>query len=205
MSLQRLPLGLAVAIEFIGPFSVALFNSRRVTDFVWLFLAVCGLALLLPFGESSANVDPIGVAYALAAAGTWALYIVVGQKAGHAMHTGIVTGFGVSIAVLVGLPFGLGTAGAKLLQPDILQAGFIVALFSSAIPFTFDMVALKRLPTRTFGILMSLEPALAAFSGFLLLSENLSLRQIAAIACIIAASFGSTASARAVVPLPPEN
>lgn len=208
LALQRLPLGLAVAIEFIGPFGVALFHSRRLTDFVWLFLAVSGLALLLPWGGAGTGdangVDPIGVLFALIAAGTWAIYIVFGQKAGHEMPSGTVVSFGTTIAALIAMPFGVAGAGGMLLRPEIIWSGFVVSLFSSAIPFSFDMVALKRLPARTFGILMSLEPALAAFSGFILLGEDLTLLQIAAIACIIAASFGSTASAREVVAVPPE-
>jgi inner membrane transporter RhtA len=202
LALQRLPLGLAVAIEFIGPFSLALFHSRRPADLLWLGFAVAGLLLLLPWGAGSLAVDPLGAAYALVAGAAWACYIVFGQKAGALLPSGRVVAIGTVIAAGVTLPIGWATAGSALWGPGVLAVGLVVALFSSAIPYSFDMIAMKRLPTRTFGIMMSVEPAIAALSGFLVLGEQLTLRQQIAIACVVVASFGSTASSGTVVAAP---
>ena len=205
ISLRTLPLGLAVAIEFLGPFSLALFNSRRWTDIVWLAFALGGLAMLLPWGEGTMAVDPVGAAYALSAGAAWAFYIVFGQKAGRMMPGGRVTSIGTFIAALLLFPIGWNAAGPALFGLSTLGGALALGLFSCVIPYSMDMVAMKRLPLRTFGILMSVEPAIGALSGFLLLGEALSLRQQFAIACVIVASFGSTASARQVMPVTPEN
>ena len=200
-SLQTLPLGLAVAIEFIGPFTLALVNSRRLTDFVWLLLAVAGLALLLPWGDGPLAADPKGVAFALAAGAMWAVYIIFGQKASRLMPGGYVTSIGITIGSFITVPVGLAHAGGAMFAWSTLAVALGVALFSSAIPYSLDMVALRRVPARTFGILMSLEPAVAAMSGLLLLGEGLTLRQQFAIACVMIASLGSTSSARKVAPI----
>jgi inner membrane transporter RhtA len=200
-SLQTLPLGLAVAIEFTGPFSLALINSRRAADYLWLVLAVAGLAMLLPWGEGPVAADPKGIAFALGAGVLWAIYIVVGQKAGQQMSGGRVTSLGITIGSAITVPIGLVHAGTALFAWSTLSVALGVALFSSAIPYSMDMVALKRLPTRTFGILMSLEPAVAALVGLFLLGEDLSLRQCLAIACVMIASLGSTSSARKLPPI----
>jgi inner membrane transporter RhtA len=203
--LRTLPLGMAVAIEFLGPFSLALYHSRRAADLVWLGFALAGIAMLLPWGTGGMAVDPVGAGFALAAGAAWACYIVFGQKAGAQLHSGRVTSLGTAVAGLVTFPIGLAQAGSDLFAGPTLFACFGVALFSSAIPYSFDMIAMKRLPTRTFGIMMSIEPAIGALCGFLLLGEGLSLRQQLAIGCIIVASFGSTASARDALPVTPEN
>ena len=143
-------------------------------------------------------------AFALAAGAAWACYIVFGQKAGAILSSGRASSFGTLVAALLTLPFGLVSAGTTMFQPHILLVGMAVALFSSAIPYSFDMIAMKRLPTRTFGILMSLEPAIGAGSGFFLLGETLEIRQQIAILCVIVASFGSAASARRGIVVPPE-
>jgi len=200
-SLQYLPLGLAVAIEFTGPFTLALFSSRRATDFLWLALAVAGLAMLLPWGEGPVAADPKGVAFALAAGVLWALYIVFGQKASRVMSGGRVTSLGITIGSMITVPIGVIHAGGAMVTWATLGVALGVALFSSAIPYSMDMIALKRLPTRTFGILMSLEPAVAALVGWVGLGESLSLRQDVAIACVMIASLGSTASARKMPPI----
>jgi len=200
-ALQTLPLGLAVAIEFIGPFTLALINSRRLTDFVWLLLAVAGLALLLPWGDGPLAADPKGVAFALAAGALWALYIVFGQKASRLLPGGYVTSIGITIGSLITVPVGLVQAGSAMFDWSTLGVALGVALFSSAIPYSLDMVALRRVPARTFGILMSLEPAVAAMSGLILLGEGLTLRQQFAIGCVMIASLGSTSSARKVEPM----
>jgi inner membrane transporter RhtA len=204
-SLRTLPLGMAVAIEFLGPFSLALFHSRRAADLLWLAFAVTGLAMLLPWGSGSLAVDPAGAGFALAAGAAWALYIVFGQKAGAQLASGRVTSLGTAVAGMLTFPIGLAHAGDALFAGATFVAAAGVALFSSAIPYSLDMVAMKRLPTRTFGILMSIEPAVGALCGFVWLGEALTLRQQLAIACVIAASFGSTASASRALPVTPEN
>jgi len=203
--LRTLPLGMAVAIEFLGPFSLALYHSRRAADLVWLAFAIIGMAMLLPWGSGGMAVDPVGAGFALAAGAAWACYIVYGQKAGAQLASGRVTSLGTAVAGLVTFPIGLAHAGSALFAWPTLIAACGVALFSSAIPYSFDMIAMKRLPTRTFGIMMSIEPAIGALAGFLLLGEGLSPRQQLAIGCVIVASFGSTASAREVVPVNPES
>lgn len=201
LSLQTLPLGLAVAIEFTGPFALALINSRRTADYLWLILAVAGLAMLLPWGDGPVAADPKGVVFALGAGTLWALYIVFGQRAGQLMSGGRVTSIGISIGSMITVPIGLAHAGTAMFAWSTLAVALGVALFSSAIPYSMDMIALKRLPTRTFGILMSLEPAVAALVGLVLLGEGLSLRQVIAIACVMIASLGSTSSARKLPPI----
>lgn len=200
-SLQTLPLGLAVAIEFTGPFTLALINSRRAADFLWLVLAVIGLSLLLPWGSGPVAADPKGVAFALGAGVLWALYIVFGQRASRLMPGGSVTSIGITIGSMITVPIGLFHAGSAMFAWSSLGIALGVALTSSAIPYSMDMVALKRLPARTFSILMSLEPAVAALSGLILLGEGLTTRQMIAIACVMVASLGSTSSARKMPPI----
>lgn len=194
LSLRTVPLGIAVAIEFTGPLAVALWGSRRPADFAWIGLAVVGLALLLPLRDT-ASVDPVGAALALAAGGCWALYIVFGQAAGRAGGAGAVA-LGMAVAALVVAPFGLASAGTDLLVPATLLAGLAVALLSSALPYSLEMFALTRMPRPTFGVLMSLEPAIAALAAVPLLGEMPSPLQWFAILCVSAASVGMTASAR---------
>lgn len=192
MSLQRLPLGLAVALEFTGPLAIALFSSRRPLDFLWAGLAVLGVSLLLPLATAlDAQVDPIGVAYALAAGFAWAVYILLGKRAGAQLPSGIVTSIGMLAALLLALPFGVARAGAALFDPRLLPLAVGVSVLSSALPYSIEMVALKSMPARNFGILMSLEPAVAALIGWAVLGERLGGTQWAAIGCVMAASFGS--------------
>lgn len=193
-SLRTVPLGIAVALEFTGPLLVAMLSSRRVVDFLWIGLAVGGLLLLLPLGLTSAGVDPIGALLALGTGACWALYIVFGQKAG-AEHGVQMTAVGVVIAAACALPFGIAQAGAALFTPDILPVAIAVAVLSTALPYSLEMVALGRLPTKTFGTLMSLEPAIGALSGLVLLGERLAVTQWLAIGAIIGASVGATTTA----------
>jgi inner membrane transporter RhtA len=171
-----------------------MWGSRRPIDFVWLALAVMGLALLLPWHGGSDALDPVGVAYALAAALSWGLYIVFGKRTAH-LPTGLSVSLGLSTAALVVFPFGLAHAGAALFAPSVLLFAMGVALVSSAIPISLEMVALKRLPQGVFGIMISMEPAVAALLGLLLLHEQLTLQQWVAIGCTIGAAVGSTWSA----------
>ena len=195
LSLQTLPLGLAVAIEFAGPLAVAIWSSRRAVDFVWVALAIVGLALLLPLGLSGSTLDPLGVLYAVGAAVFWALYIVFGKRAGH-LHAGQSVSLGLLVAALVVVPVGVAHAGAALLSPSVLLVGVAVAAISSALPISLEMMALKRLPKEAFGIMISMEPAVAALLALVLLGERLDTVQWLAIGCIVAASMGSAATAR---------
>lgn len=191
MSLRSVPLGIAVALEFTGPLALAIYASRRAVDFLWIALAVTGLLLLIPVGEASQGIDPLGAAYALGAGICWALYILFGQKAGS--DNGVQTAaLGVMIAALFVAPIGIIHAGAALLTPALIPVALGVAILSTALPYTLEMVALTRLPARTFSTLMSIEPAFGAISGLLFLQEHLSLAQWLAITCIILASAGAT-------------
>lgn len=189
-AIRTIPLGIAVGLEFTGPLAVALLGSRRRLDFLWLALAVAGLLFLLPISRTSSPVDPVGVAFALAAGVCWALYIVFGQKAGRA-HGADASTWGMIIAACVIVPIGLVDAGTALFSPAILPMGLGVAILSSAFPYTLEMVALRRLSTKTYGTLMSLEPALAALAGLLLLHERLTLTQWLAIGAVMVASVGT--------------
>jgi inner membrane transporter RhtA len=194
MSLRTLPFGLAVAIEFAGPLAVAIWSSRRAVDFVWVALAIVGLAMLLPLGLSGSTLDPLGVFYALTAAVFWGLYIVFGKRAGH-LHAGQTVSLGLFVAALVVVPVGAVHAGAALLAPSVLLVGLLVAAVSSAIPISLEMMALKRLPKEAFGIMISMEPAVAALLAMALLGEHLTGVQWLAIGCIVAASMGSAVTA----------
>src|ERR1700754_160183 len=198
MALRTIPFGIAVAIEFSGPLAVAMWSSRRPVDFVWLASAIIGLAMLLPLGHSS-TLDPTGVVFALAAAVCWALYILFGKQAGH-LHAGHSVSLGLVAAAIVVVPYGVAHAGASLLDPGILAAGLGVAIVSSAIPMSLEMMALKRLPSETFGLMVSLEPAGASLLAMLLLSEHLPSFQWMAIGFIVLASIGSTVTAKRARP-----
>ncbi|MEO8013594.1 MAG: DMT family transporter [Polaromonas sp.] len=195
LSLRTIPFGVAVAIEFSGPLAVAMMYSRKPIDFVWLALAVVGLGLLLPLGHSVASLDPEGVMYALAAAVCWGAYIVFGKRLSH-LHAGHSVALGLTAAALTVVPFGVWHAGSALLDPRILLFGLGVAAVSSAIPISLEMMALKRLPQEAFGIMTSMEPAVAALLGFLMLDERLAGLQWVAVVCIMLAAAGSSVTAR---------
>jgi len=199
LSLRFIPLGIAVALEFTGPLALAMAASRRAVDFVWILMAGLGLLALLPIGVGSAQLDLLGVGCGLAAGACWALYIHFGRKAGAA-HGGQTTALGMTIGAIVIVPIGALQAGMQMLSPAILPAALGVALLSSAIPYSLEMLAMPRLPTRTVGVLMSLDPALGAVAGLLFLGESLSWIQWAAIVSIMAASAGSAATGRDAVP-----
>ncbi|MDT3251351.1 threonine/homoserine exporter RhtA [Serratia sp. root2] len=191
LSLRTLPLGIAVALEFTGPLAVAMFSSRRAIDFLWVALALVGLWFLLPLGHDMGSIDPFGAACALGAGACWAVYIIFGQKAGGDHGPGTVA-VGSLIAALVFCPIGAWQAGSVLLNVDILPTALAVAILSTALPYSLEIIALPKIPARTFGTLMSLEPAMAALSGMLFLNEHLTVAQWLALAAIIAASMGST-------------
>jgi inner membrane transporter RhtA len=189
-AIDRLPLGPAVTLEFLGPLGLAVVLSRRLRDLVWIVLAAGGVLML--GGGGFSGLDPAGVAFVMAAAVCWAGYIMVASKISKRFDgiEGLALGFAVA-AVLVS-PFGIATAGTALVEPNVLALGAVVALLSSALPYSFEMLAMKHLPPATFGLLASLEPAVAAIAGFLVLSQSLALIQIAGIALVVVASAGVT-------------
>jgi inner membrane transporter RhtA len=195
MALRTLPLGIAVALDFLGPLAVALFGSRRALDLLWVALVIAGLALLLPYGIGSQPLDPLGVLYALAAAMGWALYILLGRRAGAAFGDDAVA-LGTAIGALVAVPVGVAHAGSALFSLSALPFAIGLAVLSSALPYSLEMYALTRLPARTIGILFSLEPAVGALLGLVFLDEHLSTFQWLAIAAIIVASIGAVITAR---------
>lgn len=191
MSLRTIPLGIAVALEFTGPLTVALLSSRRFADFCWIMLAAAGILLLIPRGAEVHTLDPAGMLLALGAGLCWALYIVFGRRAG--LHHGTQTvALASTVATVVVLPFGFAQAGMGLFALEVLPWALGVAVLSSALPYALEITVLSRIPVRVFGTLLSLEPVFAAFSGMLFLRETLSLTQWAAIVAIVAASIGIT-------------
>ncbi len=198
MAILTLPLGIAAAIQFLGPLTVAVVYSRRGVDFAWAALAALGLLLLTQLDNAQDGLDTTGVLWALTAAIGWALYIVFGQKAG-AVHGVQTSALGMLIGAAIALPFGLAEAAPVLVRPDLLPIALAVAVLSSAIPFSLEMSALRKLPARTFGTLMSLEPVIGAFVGLLFLQELLTLTQWLAIICIVVASIGTSLSASAAL------
>jgi inner membrane transporter RhtA len=193
LALSYIPLGITMALEFTGPLGVALFASRRPIDFLWILLAAIGLVALLPLGLGGAPLSALGVIYALGAGACWALYIVFGRQAGAA-HGGQITSLGTLIGACIIVPIGVAHSGAALFAPAILPLAVGVAVLSSALPYSLEMFAMPRLPTRTVGVLMSLNPAMGALAGLIFLGESLALIQWAAIASIVAASAGSSAT-----------
>jgi inner membrane transporter RhtA len=195
LALSRLPQGIAVAIEFVGPLGVAVLSSKRPIDFLWISVALIGLTLLLPVTHIGSNTDLYGISLALAAGACWAIYIVTGKSIGAA-HGIQATALGSVIAACVVVPIGAVKCGDALVTGSVLGMGLLVAVLSTAVPYTLEMFALARLPVRTFGVLMSVEPALGALTGYFWLGEHLTVPQGAAIALIMIASGGATACAR---------
>ncbi|MDO4233122.1 MAG: DMT family transporter [Lautropia sp.] len=205
MALRTIPFGIAVAIEFCGPLAVAVYSSRQRLDLVWVGLAIAGLLMLLPLPSSpAAALDPVGVLYAVGAAICWAAYIIYGRRTRH-LHTGQVLSLGVTVGALVIAPVGLGHAGATLFTPEVLGLGLVVALISSATPTFLEMKALRQLRPETYGVMTSLEPAIAAVVAFVALDEHLTALQWGAIGCTMLAAMGSALTAnRGPAPVPPE-
>lgn len=200
-AIDRIPLGIAVTLEFVGPLGVALVGSRRSSDFLWVAMAASGIALLAPgIGE---GLDAVGVAFALGAGVLWAAYITLSIHVGRAFTgpTGLVLAMAVGAAVA--LPFGIASAGSALLEPELLAAAFAVAVLSAALPWSLELEALRRMPAHVFGVLMSLEPAIGALVGFLVLGERIGVRAVTAIALVVVASAGAARGARAA-PAPPD-
>ena len=193
-AIDRVPLGAAVTIEFIGPIGLATLLSRRTSDFAWVALAAGGILLLAQPWSAGGGLDGIGLLFVLVAAVLWALYILLAQRTGQVFAGGEGLAIAMIPAALVPLVPGIVQAGSDLLDPRLLAAGFGVALLSSVIPYSLETEALRRMPARVFGVLMSLEPALAALSGFVILGQALSATDIVAVALVVAASIGVTRS-----------
>lgn len=193
-SIKTIPLGIAVGLEFTGPLAVALFSSRRRIDFLWIFLVVAGLLALIPFRDNS-NIDIAGVLYALGAGVCWALYIIFGQKAGNYYGTATVA-IGAAVAAVIYVPIGVASGGIAIFAPQYLPMAIAIAILTSAMPYALEMMALTRMPAKTFGTLTSLEPAIGAVFGFIILSEVLSVVQVAGIIAIILASLGASLSSQ---------
>jgi inner membrane transporter RhtA len=192
-ALDRIPLGIAVTFEFVGPLGVAVFGSRRPLDLVWVALAAAGILLLSDFG--GADLDGLGVALALLAGTFWAAYILLAARVGQAFPGGGGLALAMIVATVPLLPVGVADAGADLLVAWILAAGLAVGILSSAIPYALELEALRRLPVGVFGVLMSLEPAVAALAGFVVLGESLATREVVAILLVVAASAGAARGA----------
>lgn len=198
LGIARVPLGVGVAIEFLGPLTVAVISSRRFSDFFWIACALAGFLILLPWEGTGQALDPIGVAWCLAAAVCWGTYIVVGQKVGGRVHGGKAVAIGMAVSTVFILPIGVVHSGADLWRLDVLPWGMAVAVLSSAIPYSLEMLALKALPARTFSLMTSLSPAIAALVGLAALGEALSRLQWLAVALVVVASAGSSLTAKRV-------
>lgn len=197
-ALDRIPLGIAVTLEFVGPLTVAVLGSRRRRDLVWVALAAAGLLLLTP--TPSSDLDPLGCAFALFAGACWGMYIIVTARVGRALPGGAGLAIAMTIAAAVTLPFGLIDGGGDLIGGELLLIAFGVAILSSAIPYSFELEALRRLPASTFGVLMSLEPGVAALAGFLVLDQGLAAREVVAISLVLTASVGALGTAGRLAP-----
>lgn len=189
MAMARIPVGIALAIEFMGPLTLALLKARKPVHFVWVGLAVLGIGLLIPFGTQVDNLDPIGVALAASAGVFWALYIVFGKRLSH-VHSGASVAIGMSIAALIIVPIGVISAGAAMFSLTLLLPAIGLAIMASAVPYTLEMFALRKIPERTFGVMISGDPAIAAIAGLFILHEHLSGQQWLAILAIVVAAAG---------------
>jgi inner membrane transporter RhtA len=200
LALDRLPLGIAVTFEFTGPLAVALAGSRRALDVLWAALAALGI-LLLSGGFGDSGVDALGVVFALAAGAFWAIYILLGARVGRTFPGGTGLAIAMVVSALLLLVPGVAAAGTAALALGVLATGAGVGLLSSVIPYSLELEALRRLPTGVFGVLMSLEPAVAALIGFLALDQGLAAVEIAAIGCVVVASAGALRAAPTRTPI----
>ncbi|MFD9032966.1 DMT family transporter [Streptomyces sp. NPDC059567] len=200
---DRIPLGAAVTLEVLGPLVLSVIASRRLMNLLWAGLALGGVLLLS--GGGFDRLDPVGAAFALGAGAMWATYIVFSARTGRRFPQADGLALAMAFGAVLSLPFGIVEAGDKLLVPSTIGLGLCVALMSSVLPYTLELLALRRLPAPTFAILMSLEPAIAATAGFLVLSQALSLTDALAIALVIAASMGAVRTQmKRVSTLPPQ-
>jgi inner membrane transporter RhtA len=196
-ALDHIHLGIAVTLEFVGPLCVALAGSRSRLDIVWALLAAGGVALLGGFATPSLT----GTAFALAAGGFWAVYILVNARVGRAFRRGDGLAIAMAVGTLPLIPIGIADAGVSLLHPNLLAVGFAVALLSSVVPYSLELEALRRMPPQVFGVLMSLEPAIAALAGLVVIGQNLSALDVVAMTLVVTASAGATFGARGPTPV----
>jgi inner membrane transporter RhtA len=196
-ALDRIHLGIAVTLEFVGPLGVALAGSRSRLDVLWALLAAVGVALL--GGAGSPNLG--GVIFALAAGGFWAAYIMLNARVGRAFRGAEGLAIAMAIGTLPLIPFGIADAGANLLHPDLLAVGFAVAVLSSVVPYSLELEALRRIRPQLFGVLMSMEPAMGALAGLVVIGQQLSAVDVLAIALVVTASAGATLGSRGLTPL----
>src|SRR5438874_194462 len=189
-ALDRVPLGVTVTVEFIGPLGVAVFGSRKLLDLLWTVLAAGGIVLLSPV--SGVQIDPLGLALALVAGLCWAAYILISVGVGRSFPGGTGLALGMVVGAVLSAPIGIWQGGQRLLEWPLLATGAAVALLSSVIPYSFELEALRKLPAGVFGVLMSVEPAIAAIVGFVVLGEALGERELLALGLITAASIGAT-------------
>ena len=188
-AIDRIPLGVAVTIEFCGPLLVAVIGSRRRLDGLWIALAAAGIVVLVNPGGGS--MDPVGVGFALAAGACWMAYIYLSKRTGAAFPGGSGLAIAMVVGALIVLPAGVIQAGGALAKPDLLGSALVVALASSVLPYSLELVALRRLPASVFGVLMSLDPAVAALAGFVMLGQDLGVREVIGIAMVVVASAGA--------------
>jgi inner membrane transporter RhtA len=188
-ALHRIPLGIAVTLEFVGPLTLALAGSRRPVDLLWVALAAAGILALTQGGTE--HLDGLGVALALLAGALWGAYILVNARVGRAFEGGTGLSLAMCVAAVVMTPIGITQGGSALFDPHSLLLGAAVGVLSSAIPYSFEVEALRRIKTSVFGVLMSIEPAMAALAGFIVLGQSLSARTLAGMALVVIASVGA--------------
>jgi inner membrane transporter RhtA len=193
-AVHRIPLGIAVTIEFVGPLGVAVAGSRRAVDLIWVALAAAGIIALTRGGTS--HLDALGVLFALLAGCLWATYILVNARVGRAFEGGAGLALAMCVSSVVMLPFGVAQGGSHLLEPRSLALGAAVGVLSSAIPYSFEIEALRRIRPSVFGVLMSIEPAMAAIAGFIVLGQSLSARTLLGMALVVIASVGAARRTR---------
>ena len=198
LSLDRLPLGIAVTLEFVGPLGVAVARSRRALDAVWVALAAVGLILLAPTPDS--GLDALGCVLALLAGAFWGAYILLSTRVGAVVPGGSGLTVAMCVAAVLVTPAGIAEAGADLLSAEVLAVGLALGLLSSALPYGLELEALRRLPQGVFGVMMSLEPAVAALVGFVGLGQDLAAREVIAILLVLTASAGALGTARQAPP-----
>ncbi len=201
-AIDRIPLGVAVTLEFIGPLTVALITSRRRLDWIWAGLAAVGIVMLTG-GIGGEGLDPVGVVLALAAGFFWGSYILIGKRMGRAFSGGKGLAVAMAVSAVLTAPFGIVDGGTGLLEPEVLLIGLAVGALSSALPFTLELEAMRRLPSSVFGVMMSLEPAVAAAVGMVMLGQQIIPVELFAILLVMAASAGALRSSRAPAPIEP--
>ena len=197
-ALDRIPLGIAVTLEFVGPLAVAIAGSRRSLDLLWAGMATAGIVLLA--GPTGSSPDALGVVLALAAGCCWGAYILLSARVGRAYPGGSGLALAMAVAAVLMVAPGVAAGGRELLDPQLAAVGLGVALLSSVIPYSFELEALRSIPTRAFGVLMSLEPAVAATIGLIALGQGLSAAELAGIALVVCASAGAMAAVEVVAP-----